>query len=170
MKTTLVMATTINGYIAGSKDDTEWVKDFDLFYKTVADFGVAVMGRRTYDECIKYSVFPYKGALNIVMTHDKQLLAKTQKNVLFTDTSPVEVVTLVKKKGFNRLLIIGGGHVNGSFLKDGLVDEIVLDVHPLIMAKGIGIFESDFPYQDLKLVSFKQINDQILQIKYTVKK
>ncbi len=169
MKITLVMATTINGFVAGVNDDTEWVKDFDLFYKTVADFGVAVMGKRTYHECVKYNVFPYKGSLNIVMTHDKNLLARIQESVLFTDLSPKEVVATVEKKGFQRLLIIGGGHINGSFLKDRLIDEIILDIHPMIMAKGIQIFESDFPYQHLELVSFKQMNDQIMQIRYKVR-
>lgn len=170
MKTTLVMATTINGYVAGPDDDTEWVKDFDLFYKTVADFGVAVMGKRTYDESVRFNAFPYKGAWNIVMTHNKELLAKTEDNVLYTDASPKDIVKLVEQKGHERLLVIGGGHVNGSFLKEGLIDEIILDVHPMIMAQGIHLFESDFPYQQLELVSHQEINDQILQVTYRVKK
>lgn len=164
------MATTVNGYIAGVNDDTEWVKDFDLFYKTVADFGVAVMGKRTYDECIKYNVFPYKGALNIVMTHDPDLLTKKQENALFTDMSPKEIVAMVAKKGFDQVLVIGGGHVNASFLKAGIIDEIILDIHAMVMAKGIHVFEDNFPYQNLELISYKQMNDQILQVKYKVKK
>lgn len=170
MKTTLVMAMTANGFIAGLNDDTEWVKDFDLFYKTVTDFGVAVMGKRTYDECMKFNVFPYKGALNIVMAHDEKLLTKKQENALFTDKNPLEIIRLVEQKGFKRILIIGGGQVNGSFLKEGLIDEIVLDVHPMIMAKGINVFDGEFPYVNLELVDFKEINDQILQVKYHVKK
>jgi dihydrofolate reductase len=168
MKITLVMATTINGFVAGLNDDTNWVKDFDLFYKTVADFGVAVMGKRTYLECIKYDVFPYKGALNIVMTHDKKILAQKQENVIFTDESPKDVVAMVEKKGFTKMLVIGGGHLNGSFLRDRLIDEIILDVHPLIMAKGIRLFEAEFPYQNLQLLEYKEINDNILQMKYKV--
>ena len=164
------MATTINGYIAGLNDDTEWVKDFDSFYKTVAEFGVAVMGKRTYGECVRYKVFPYKGALNIVMTKDRALLKKRQKHALFTDATPKEVLALAVKKGFDRLLIIGGGHINGSFLKEGLIDEIILDVHPMIMAKGIHLFESDFPYQNLELISHKRMNDQIVQIQWKVKR
>lgn len=46
MKVTLVMAITINGYVAGINDDTEWVKDFDIFYKIVADWRVTVMGEK----------------------------------------------------------------------------------------------------------------------------
>ena len=170
MKVTLVMAMTANGFVAGLDDDTGWIKDFDALYKTVADFGVAIMGRRTYDECVKYDAFPYKGALNIVKTHNKNLLAKSAGNVIFTDAAPSGVLKLVQEKGFERALVIGGGHVNGSFLKGNLIDEIILDIHPMIMAKGIHIFESDFPYVNLELISFQKINDQILQVKYSVKK
>lgn len=164
------MAITVNGYIANTKDDTDWVKDLDALYKTIAAFGVIVMGKRTYLESEKYSAFPYKNALNIVMTHDKTLLNKTIKNVLFTDKSPTKVIDEVKNKGYKKLLIIGGGHINGSFLKENLIDEIILDIHPMIMAKGINVFESDFPYKNLELSSFEQINDKILQVRYTVNK
>lgn len=169
MKVTLLMAITVNGYIADLNDDTEWVKDLDALYKTINDIGVVVMGKRTYEECMKFNVFPYKGGLNVVMTHDKKLLAKSSGQALFLSKTPKEVIQLLQEKNFKHVLLIGGGHINGSFLKDDLVNEIILDIHPLIMAKGIHLFESEFPNQNLELVNFKKINDQILQVKYRVK-
>ncbi len=164
------MATTVNGYIAGQNDDTDWVKDLEAMKKTVEDFGIIVMGRRTYNECMKYNVFPYKGAFNIVMTHAEGLLKKHEDNVLFTDLPPKNIIELVGKKGFDKLLVIGGGHINGSFLAADLINEIILDIHPLIMAKGINLFEGDFPYKNLELISYKQINDQLLRVRYSIKK
>lgn len=161
---------TANGFVAGPKDDTEWIKDFDALYQTIKDFGVAIMGKRTYDECVKYNAFPYKGALNIVMTHNKDLIAKSAGDVIFTDATPKEVLKLVQQKGFDKALIIGGGHINGSFLKDNLIDEIILDIHPMLIAKGIHVFESDFSYVQLTLLGFTQLPDQLLQVRYSVKK
>ncbi|MEK7141362.1 MAG: dihydrofolate reductase family protein [Patescibacteria group bacterium] len=170
MHVTLLMAITINGYVAGPDDDTEWVKDIDALYAMTAKAGVAILGKRTHDECVKYNAFPYKGALNIVMTHDKTLLTKSAGDVIFTDVTPQGVLQLVEQKGFDHALIIGGGHINGSFLKAGLIDEIILDIHPMIMAKGVHLFEGEFLYQQLKLVSFEKINDDLLQVKYGVMK
>lgn len=170
MKVTLLMAITINGFIADPHDDTDWVKDLDALKKTISDFGIISMGKRTYDECMKFNAFPYEGAVNIVMTHDENLLTKSVENAVFSDQSPTQIIELAKQKGFDRLLIIGGGHVNGSFLKESLIDDIILDIHPMIMAKGIKLFEDDFDYKNLELVSHEQINDQILQVKYKVKK
>lgn len=168
MNVTLLMAITINGFVAGPNDDTEWVKDIDALYAMTVKSGVVIMGKRTYDECVKYNAFPYKGALNIVMTHDKALLSKSSEDVIFTDVTPTGVLTLIEQKGLDHALIIGGGHVNGSFLKAGLIDEIILDVHPMIMAKGIHLFEGNFPYVQLKLISLDKINDDVLQVKYRV--
>ncbi len=169
MTVTLLMATTVNGYITGLNDDTDWVKDFEALYQTVAEFGVVVMGRRTYDESVKYDAFPYKGALNIVMTRDPELLKKSADRVLFEELSPAEVLELVKDRGFEKLLLIGGGHLNGSFLKEHLINEVVLDIHPLLLSEGIKVCEGQFPDQKLELVDSKVINDQILQVRYKLK-
>lgn len=170
MKTTLLMAMTVNGFVTGPHDDTEWVKDIDALYKMTVDAGIAIMGKRTYEECVKYNAFPYKGALNIVMTHDTQLLTKSAGEVIFTDATPHEVLQLVKQKDFDHALIIGGGHINASFLNAGLIDEIIVDIHPLILTGGIRLFEGDIRDQALELMGYKQMNDGILQATYRVKR
>lgn len=170
MNVTLLIAMTVNGFVAGVDDDTEWVKNIDVLYKMTVEAGIAIMGRRTYDECVKYNAFPYKGALNIVMTHDKNLLGKSSADVIFTEATPQGVLELLALKGFDHALVIGGGHINGSFLKEGLIDELILDVHPMIMARGVHLFEGDFPYKNLQLVSVNNMNDNVLRVKYTVKK
>jgi dihydrofolate reductase len=170
MKTTLVMATTVNGFIAGPEDYTDWIKDVDAFYKTVASFGVCVMGKRTYLECVKYDVFPYKGALNIVMTHDEALLKKHQDHAIFTDSTPREILAMGKEKGFSKMLVIGGGHINGAFLKESLIDELVIDVHPFILSGGIKLFEQEFTNVNLSFTGVEKLNDGIVQLRYTIPK
>jgi dihydrofolate reductase len=170
MKTTLMMATSLNGYITGKDDDTSWIKDFGLLYKAAADYGIVVMGRRTYDECVKYDAFPYKGAVNIVMTHDKRLISKTTGSEIFTDLPPKGVLLLAQEKGFSKVLLIGGGHLNASFLKDWLVDEMIIDVHPILIHGGIRLFEGVFDSQKLEFVSVGKVMDDIIQVRYAVKR
>jgi len=55
-------------------------------------------------------------------------------------------------------------------MKHNLIDEIILGIYPMIMACGIHLFESEFVYKRLELVSFKQINDQLLQMRYLIKR
>lgn len=162
------MATSINGFVAGENDDTDWVKDIDALYKIIAEKKVCVMGRRTYDECMKFNAFPYKNALNIVMTHDKNLLNKSVPNSIFTNSNPTEVFQLLQSKGYEELLIIGGGHINSQFLAAGLIDDIIIDVHPIIIDNGVQLFEDIFPRVQLQLVETLTLNDGIVQNHYQV--
>jgi len=75
--------------------------------------------------------------------------------------------------GIKRVRIDGGGHVNGSFLKAGLIDELSLVLAPL--ADGtIGaptIFEAEEGYgkrkaTQFKLISVKKIYDDFLWLRY----
>jgi riboflavin biosynthesis pyrimidine reductase len=84
---------------------------------------------------------------------------------------------LYKLFGIKRLRIDGGGHVNGSFLKAGLIDELSLVLAPI--ADGtIGaptIFEAEEGYgkrkaTHFKLLSVKKIYNDFLWLRYLVKK
>lgn len=168
MKVTLFMAISINGYVTGQSDDTEWVKDTDALYQIIADKGACVMGRRTYDECVKYNAFPYKNALNIVLTHDPRLLSQSSGQTMFVSNSPAEILKLISQQGHKELLIVGGGQINSQFLSAGLIDEIILDVHPIIIDGGIKLFEDSFPRLNLEYVDSKPLTNGLVQIHYRV--
>lgn len=87
----------------------------------------------------------------------------------------VVVKKLYSRFGIKTLRIDGGGHVNGSFLKAGLIDEFSLVLAPF--ADGtIGaptVFEADEGYGKrkatrFKLKSVKKIFDDFLWIRYEV--
>ncbi len=167
MKVILYMATTINGYVAKTDDNTDWVSatDWDNFRSLIKQTGIIVMGRRTYEH--SGDDFPYKGAINLIMTHNKKLL-KESKYVIFTNKTPKEIIQFAKKKKFKELLVIGGGQTNGLFLKEKLLDEIILSVHPIAFGKGIKLFgdtDAEFP---LKLLAIKKLKEGIVQLRYKV--
>ena len=170
MKTTLFMATSINGYVAGINDDTDWVKDTQVLYDLVSEKGVCVMGKRTYKDCMKYNVFPYKNALNIVITHDKSLIEKSTKDIIFTDGSVDQISKIASDRGLNEIIVMGGGNINSYFLKNNAIDEIVIDIHPIVLSGGIRLFEDVFPNTNLELVESKLILEGIVQNRYKVVK
>ena len=162
------MAASINGYVTGQDDDTDWVKDTEALYQIIAEKKVCVMGRRTYDECMKFNAFPYINALNIVMTHDQKLLDQSIRQVIFTSNSPAGVLELAQSKGYQELLVIGGGLVNAQFLSSNLIDEIIIDIHPIIIDSGIKLFEDVFPRSNLELIESKKLTEGIVQNRYIV--
>ena len=169
MKTVLYMGITPNGYIAKSNGDSEWTSEEDLkgFYEQSKNAGNIIMGRNTYLAASKSGYFPFPDALNIVASHHPIENTWADK-VVITTQSPQEVLAMLEQKGFSTAFLAGGGELNTSFIKDGLIDEIYLDVEPLIFGKGIKLFaEEDFEIE-LGLLGTKNLNPNTIQLHYKV--
>jgi dihydrofolate reductase len=172
MKVIQYLATSINGHITIGEGGTDWVtsqtiNDFD---KLNNECGVVVMGKTTYESF--GSDFPQKGCLNIVMTTDKELLGKQIEGAIFTDKSPKEVINLVEEQGFSKMFLIGGAKTNTSFLNDNLIDEIWINIHPLVIGHGKYLFEEiqEIPSIDLELLESEKFEGGQMLLKYKIKK
>jgi dihydrofolate reductase len=170
MKVTLFMAVSINGYVAGPDDYTDWVKDTQILAEIIREKGACLMGRRTYDICLAYNDFPFKNALNVVITHDKNLITKSTSTEIFTDTNLSDLILDLEGRGKKELVVLGGGNINTLFLKDKLIDEIIVDVHPIILSSGTKLFENIFPSVNLEFLATKSLDSGMVQIKYRVLK
>ncbi len=169
-KVILYMATSINGFITRGNDDSEWVSETDWkeFDKLKRESGIIVMGSRTYLQF--QNDFPQEGAFNVVMTHDTKLLSKNVEEALFTNKTPEEVVEMAGAKGFSQIMLIGGMHLNTSFLKAGLIDEIWLDIHPIIIGEGKRVFENMDIFTNLKMIESRDLGEGQVLVKYAIKK
>ncbi len=169
MKVILYMAITPNGLIAKPDDDTGFVSDLEWrgFLKMMEKAGNNVMGRRTFEVSLKDGRFPYN-VLNVVMTH-KKLKNKWGDKVIFTAASPKKVVKMLEKQGF-KIALVGGGRLDASFIKAGLVDELILDVEPTVFGKGINLFEGQDFNARLKLIGTKKLSKNEIQLHYKVLK
>jgi 2,5-diamino-6-(ribosylamino)-4(3H)-pyrimidinone 5'-phosphate reductase len=122
------------------------------------------MGRKTYEYF--GNDFPCAGALNIVMTSQTDIPKNNE--AIFTDKSPQEVLDLIANKGFEKVLLIGGGHTNADFLSKGLIDEVFLDVHPLILGRGLNLFVGKEQKINLSLLSVEQLKKGQVLLHYQV--
>ena len=97
----------------------------------------------------------------------------TSKNMKNTNSinfveSPKEASDLLNTKRFKKALLGGGAKVNSSFIKEGLVDEICLDIEPAIFGKGLNLFfPKDFEVK-LKLLKINKLSQNSIQLHYKV--
>jgi dihydrofolate reductase len=169
MKVILYAAITTNGLVAGKEDDTSWTskEEWDSFRKVILDCGNVVIGRRTY-ELMRESNELIEGAFHVVVTSTPEKFTDSQ-NVIFVD-SPQEALSRLRGKDFDSACVSGGGELNGSFLKENLVDEIYLDIEPIALGKGIPLFVADDFKQKLELLEVKNLSPQTVQLHYKVLK
>ena len=168
MKLTLYNAISIDGFIATQDGDSEWVSEVDVEYfeAEMERAGCIVVGRKTFDQ-YRDELYPVPGITNIVLTSDPDS-GPPYDNVKYTDEEPASVLKLAESMGHDEILLVGGGKANGSFFDVGLIDEIILSVHPLILGDGIRLFESDSKLAKLELLSSQQLDEGLVQLKYRV--
>ena len=158
MEVTISAATSIDGYIANNEGETDWVSDWELFEKTCKAYGCIAMGRTTYEE--GGSIFA--GVQHIVLSTSHQ---RVRQGIHFV-SSAKQAVDLAKRLGFTKLLVIGGSKTNQSFIESGLVEKLVVDVHPLILGEGKRLFGQERTKHKLHLVAAREYKEGFVHIEY----
>lgn len=168
MRVTLYMAMTVNGYIATLDDEAPWSDEvWQAYYAFVKERPAMIVGRRTYEfmrdggEFEKLD-FPFTA----VVSHEPRPLSGKTLVV----TSPAEAIEFMGSKGVTEVVVGGGGELNASFLKQGLLDEIVLEIDSVIFGQGIQLFDAVEARINLELVEVSHLSKNTIRLHYTVKK
>ncbi len=163
------MAVSVNGYIARDNDDTSWVSktEWDSYRRMAKKTGNIIVGRKTFQVAAKSGDFPFPNALNIVVS-EREIRNRWGDRVIFV-TDPFEALAALKG-GFQTALVGGGGQLNTSFLRTGLIDELYLDVEPIILGRGLKLFRRGRFESKLQLIGTKKLSNHEIQLHYKVLK
>lgn len=91
------------------------------------------------------------------------------EDVQFTNGNIVQLTGELKSSEGSNIWLVGGGELLQNFLKEKLVDEIILTVAPTIIGKGIPLFNKGDYQLDLILKGTRTFN-QFVELHYIVKK
>lgn len=150
MKKVLIVAVSLDGYIAQSREQvsTAWTSREDRvwFGKISRQIGVLAMGAPTYATIGR----PLPGRQIIVMGEvgdntDLPELTEFQLGEApvyrSCDRGPQEICDFLQTKGLPQIAICGGARVYHSFLQAGLVDELYVTIEPVFLGGGIKLTE-----------------------------
>jgi len=116
---------------------------------------------------------PSEDILRIVLTSMPARFAGLEMQGLleFTAESPPAVIARLAHAGYKRVLLLGGSTVATAFLKDNLIDEIVVTIEPRIFGAGLPFAQSEPLDISLRLSSSHQLNGGgTILLSYTVQK
>jgi dihydrofolate reductase len=168
MRVILYMASTVNGFIAKEDDDTSWItkEEWDSYSAAVRKARALIVGRRTYEILTKQPEFEELKDVKLVTVSHNQFPTLSPNHLVAA--TPKEALALLTD--YNEVIVAGGGILNSAFMEENLIDEIYLDVEPIILGKGIPLFaQSDFE-KKLELLETKKISDNELQLHFKVLK
>jgi dihydrofolate reductase len=153
-----VAAVTADGKIARDKSHmSDWTSKEDkvVMRDILKKSDVVVVGNNTYKTAIK----PLSKRNCIVFTRSVDEPVQENPLLLYVNPSSTDVSSLVSKKGYKTVCILGGAQTYSYMISNNLTDEIYLTVEPLLFGEGIDLFNKKTDSR-LKLLDVRRLNDE----------
>ncbi len=80
-----------------------------------------------------------------------------------------EFVRKLKTEAGKDIWLMGGGELVGSLLAENVVDEISLNIHPILLGSGIPLIPEISKQIDLELLNSKAHKNGCVQVTYRIK-
>jgi dihydrofolate reductase len=171
-KLLLYIAASLDGYIATEDDSLEWLfnvegegdNGYSEFLSTV---DTILLGRRTYDWVMNMEKgnFPYKNQKCYVFSNSMQ---GKDENVEFVKEDVVDFTNKLKATEGGDIWIVGGSKLLGAFIKAKLVDEMIINIAPVLIGRGIPLFSQMDIELKYELKGIRRFN-QFAELHYELK-
>ena len=159
------MTLTANGFFEQASEKhpipNEILTDFGGF---IMKYQNLVNGRKTFDMIRQGPSMSLFKAVELVVISQQLQDAKDFQVV----KSPKEALDYLDQKNFSTALIAGGAQLNSSFLSEGLVDELYLNIAPTLVNTGINLSLKYDREHDLELMDTNKLGEHIMQLHYKI--
>lgn len=170
-------ASDVNNSLGFLTYDKELQQHADQIVKTV---GSPVYGKNTYDLMAGYwpTVLNNPSADQHSLEHAKWVqevpkivFSTTMKTADWNNTRLIksnvqEEIQKLKEAPGKDLVVFGSPTLSKSLMNFGLIDEYQLTMHPIILGKGISLFDSNTQMSKLKLLESKTLGSGVITLHY----
>jgi dihydrofolate reductase len=190
-RTQYYCAATLDGYIADADDGLDWLMgyegsyegegvepgpmseggSYDRFYDGV---GALVSGSTTYEFVLNHldddSRWPYMGKPYWVLSsRDLRVPEAEGVDVRVANARVADVYDeLIAAAGERNLWVVGGGNVASQFADEGLLDELLLTVVPVVLGEGKPLFERRLPGGPMQLMGARVFATGMVELRYEI--
>jgi dihydrofolate reductase len=166
-KIILYIASSLDGFIARENGEIDWLFDaseMDYGYNDfIQSVDTVLMGRKTYDQVLTFGEYPYKDKKSYVFTTQQK---ENDSNAEFVSTDISIFIEEIKKHDGQDLWLVGGAELTKYFLKNKLIDELILFIQPTLIGSGIPLFQGVQEDQQLSLKSHKTYENGMVEFRY----
>ncbi|EAY30378.1 riboflavin biosynthesis protein RibD C-terminal domain protein [Microscilla marina ATCC 23134] len=174
-KVKLYIAISLDGFIARKNGALDWLEGIpnpnklDYGYQAFYDsIDTVLMGRVTYNEILGFGVdWPYGNCQSVVFSRNKSLKISTPKTQLINEAVTAYVHRLKQQTGKD-IWLVGGGNLLTSFLNEGLVDEMIIAIAPVVIGEGLPLFPNVPQETTLELVDTTSYDTGFVSLTYRV--
>jgi len=172
-KNKVFIAKSLDGYIAGKNGEIDWLHSTpnpdnnDMgFVKFIDGIDAILMGRLTFELVCSFDVaWPYPRPVFVWSSTLQSIPEKFQDKAILVNGNIQEVLATIHKKGHQQLYIDGGTTIQ-SFLKEDLIDELIITTIPILLGGGISLFGDLEKPLNFEHVASQVFLDQLVQDHY----
>ena len=175
MRTTVYVGTSLDGFIARKDGDIDWLvkyqnKEVHNSYKEfISRIDAMAIGRGTFEKVLSFPEWPYEKKVFVLSTSLKQIPGTLNEKATLVAMKPAELLSYLSGKGYSNIYV-DGGKVIQSFLKEDLIDELIITRVPELIGTGIPLFgylDNDLQFEHIRTNIY---SDGLVKSHYTRKR
>jgi dihydrofolate reductase len=171
-KVTFGVASSLDNFIAREDHAVDWLMWSDevgeltsSYWKTV---DTVVMGRKTYEAAVANGLTAYPDVRNYVFSRTMEVAPDPRVEIVRGDAA--DFVRGLKAGEGKGICVMGGGEVARDLFAAELIDEVGLNIHPVLLGSGIPLFHGMSRQIDLELIDHKVLRNGCVYVLYRVKR
>ncbi|MCY1434492.1 putative protein YyaP [compost metagenome] len=178
---------SVDGFIEGPDGELDWVECWDDSFDLLPQIDLCILGRGMYPGYAQYwrsilanpgGILPFtgkvasKGEIAYAQFADITphiVLSRTLETVDWQNTRivrDVEEIRRLKQQPGKDIHAVGGATLVSGLLNQGLIDELRLVVHPIILGGGKALFKDVTERHALKLLEARPMAGGMVRLTY----
>ena len=171
-KVTYGGAVSLDGFLAGPGEALDWLRWSNdaakISMESFRGVDTMLMGRKTFEIGQRMGGGPpMKGVKTYVFSRRLQRLPEGVEGELIGEDA-AEFVRRIKGEPGGGILVMGGGEIGSALIEAGLVDEVGLSIHPVLLGGGTPTFLPFSRRVELELIETRPIARDCVLVRYRV--
>ena len=169
-KVILGLAVSLDGYIEGPNGEYDWCftdQDYGLneFFKRIDSLFI---GRRSYEMMASMGEQSVPGIPKLKEYVFSTTLTKVKPGAILINGNISDAVRRIKNEPGKDIWLFGGATLTASLLQLGLIDELGMAVHPILLGGGKPLFGNLPNRIPLTLRDTKTYNTGLVYLTYSI--
>jgi dihydrofolate reductase len=145
MNTIVYVGTSLDGFIARTNGEFDWLSQFAndeairAYEELINRIDAIVIGRGTFEKVLTFPSWPYEKPVFVLSTSITEAPENIREKVTILSMDPGALLSYLSTIGYSNIYI-DGGKVIQSFLKEDLVNELIVSNAPILIGSGIPLF------------------------------
>jgi dihydrofolate reductase len=166
------IAVSLDGYIAKKDGSIDWLLEIPNedgsdygFSEFLKNIDAVIMGRNTYEKVLTFNEWSVDKPVFVLSNSLQSIDEKLKNKIEIIRGAPESVLTEMKARKYKNVYIDGGKTIQG-FIKQGLVDVLIITRGPILLGGGYPLFGKLLTEQTYAHLKTEVLNNTLVKSYY----